>query len=145
MAAPSRRRASRGYRALSPRDSSNSHLASSHPPNSLPHGLLTQQHGLAQLEASTCATIVSLPRALFNLHPRLLRSLYGANVNQDLIQGIMTGMTSRRNTVDGVPTSLLDLGYVTVRVPWRRARAQRERGPPLTHHSLPLPKGRPRR
>ena len=26
----------------------------------------------------------------------------------------MTGMTSRRNTVDGKPTSLLDLGYKTV-------------------------------
>jgi alpha-galactosidase len=41
-------------------------------------------------------------------------NLYGANVNQSLIEGIMTGMTSRRNTVDGVPTSLLDLGYTTV-------------------------------
>ena len=41
-------------------------------------------------------------------------SLYGANVNQDLIKGIMKGMTSRRNMVDGKPTSLLDLGYITV-------------------------------
>jgi alpha-galactosidase len=40
-------------------------------------------------------------------------NLFGANVNQQLIESIMTGMTSRRNTVDGVPTSLLDLGYKT--------------------------------
>jgi len=47
------------------------------------------------------------------LYPHLPPS-YGANVNQDLIMGIMKGMTSRRNMVDGKPTSLLDLGYITV-------------------------------
>ena len=41
-------------------------------------------------------------------------NLYGAAVNQPLIMRIMQGMTSRRNTVDGKPTSLLDLGYETV-------------------------------
>lgn len=41
-------------------------------------------------------------------------NLYGANVNQSLMEGIMKGMTSRARTVDGVPTSLCDLGYCTV-------------------------------
>ena len=41
-------------------------------------------------------------------------NLYGADVNQDLITGIMKGMTRKVGTVDGVPTSLLDLGYHTV-------------------------------
>ena len=41
-------------------------------------------------------------------------NLYGSGVFQPLIMGIMQGMTSRRNTVDGVPTSLLDLGFRTV-------------------------------
>ena len=41
-------------------------------------------------------------------------NLYAGRVNQTLMEGIMLGMTSRRNSVDGVPTSLLDLGYSTV-------------------------------
>lgn len=41
-------------------------------------------------------------------------NLYGANVNQGLMEGIMKGMLSRTRTVDGVPTSLLDLGYFNV-------------------------------
>jgi len=41
-------------------------------------------------------------------------NLYGANVNQDLIQGIMDGMVSKSRSVDGVPTSLCDLGYCDV-------------------------------
>eukprot|EP00929_Paragymnodinium_shiwhaense_P084188 TRINITY_DN44_c0_g1_i4.p1 TRINITY_DN44_c0_g1~~TRINITY_DN44_c0_g1_i4.p1 ORF type:complete len:448 (-),score=88.85 TRINITY_DN44_c0_g1_i4:253-1542(-) len=41
-------------------------------------------------------------------------NLYGANVNQSLIQGIMDGMVSRKRLVDGVPTSLCDLGYCDV-------------------------------
>lgn len=41
-------------------------------------------------------------------------NLLGANVNQQIIEGIMEGMTSRARMVDGVPTSLLDLGYGTV-------------------------------
>lgn len=41
-------------------------------------------------------------------------NLYGAQVTQDLIEGIMLGMTSKKRTVDGVPTSLCDLGYCDV-------------------------------
>lgn len=41
-------------------------------------------------------------------------NLYGANVNQSLIQSIMKGMVSRKRTVNGVPTSLCDLGYCDV-------------------------------
>mmetsp|Transcript_11084 Transcript_11084/g.18109 ORF Transcript_11084/g.18109 Transcript_11084/m.18109 type:complete len:416 (-) Transcript_11084:142-1389(-) len=41
-------------------------------------------------------------------------NLFGENVNQDLIQKQMDGMTSRARTVNGVPTSLLDLGYTDV-------------------------------
>ncbi len=41
-------------------------------------------------------------------------NLYGENVNQDLIENIMEGMVSRDRLVDGVPTSLCDLGYCDV-------------------------------
>ena len=41
-------------------------------------------------------------------------NLYGANVNQALIQSIMDGMIDKSRTVNGVPTSLLDLGYSDV-------------------------------
>ena len=41
-------------------------------------------------------------------------NLYGANVNQTLIEGIMDGMMRKDRTVDGVPTSLCDLGYCDV-------------------------------
>ena len=41
-------------------------------------------------------------------------NLYGANVDQKLIEGIMDGMVRRTRLVDGKPTSLLDLGYKTV-------------------------------
>ena len=41
-------------------------------------------------------------------------NLYGANVNQQLIEQIMEGMVTRNRTVDGVPTSLCDLGYCDV-------------------------------
>ena len=41
-------------------------------------------------------------------------NLYGANVNQQLIMDIMTGMVDKSRTVDGVPTSLKDLGYSDV-------------------------------
>lgn len=65
------------------------------------------------------------------------RSLYGANVNQDLIMGIMTGMTSRRNMVDGKPTSLLDLGYITVGLDECVIFLCKKRAtpPPLTTHT----------
>lgn len=41
-------------------------------------------------------------------------NLYGANVNQQLIESIMDGMVSRKRSVDGRPTSLCDLGYCNV-------------------------------
>jgi len=41
-------------------------------------------------------------------------NLYGADVNQSLIEGIMEGMVSKARSVDGVPTSLCDLGYCDV-------------------------------
>lgn len=41
-------------------------------------------------------------------------NLFGANVNQDLIQRQMDAIVSRTRMVDGVPTSLKDLGYVDV-------------------------------
>mmetsp|Transcript_27563 Transcript_27563/g.83917 ORF Transcript_27563/g.83917 Transcript_27563/m.83917 type:complete len:358 (-) Transcript_27563:60-1133(-) len=41
-------------------------------------------------------------------------NLYGGNVNQKLLERVMDGMVSRNRTVDGVPTSLCDLGYCDV-------------------------------
>ena len=41
-------------------------------------------------------------------------NLFGANVNQDLIQSQMVGITNKDRLVNGVPTSLLDLGYSDV-------------------------------
>jgi alpha-galactosidase len=41
-------------------------------------------------------------------------NLFGADVNQSLITSIMDGMVSRKRMVDGVPTSLCDLGYCDV-------------------------------
>jgi len=41
-------------------------------------------------------------------------NLYGANVNQKLIEGIMDGMVKKTREVDGKPTSLCDLGYCDV-------------------------------
>lgn len=37
---------------------------------------------------------------------------YGGDVTQDLMTGIMDRMADRKRTVDGTPTSLVDLGYV---------------------------------
>jgi len=38
-------------------------------------------------------------------------NLFGANVDQQLMEGQMDAMVSRKRLVDGVPTSLWDLGY----------------------------------
>jgi len=38
-------------------------------------------------------------------------NLYAGNVNQNLMVSIMAGMVDRKHTVNGVPTSLKDLGY----------------------------------
>jgi len=62
------------------------------------------------------AVVVAIDNGLGVKPPMGWRSwnLYGANVNQDLIEGIMKGMTSKTRLVDGLPTSLLELGYKTV-------------------------------
>ena len=41
-------------------------------------------------------------------------NLYGPYVSQTLIESIMDGMVRRDRSVDGVPTSLCDLGYCDV-------------------------------
>jgi hypothetical protein len=41
-------------------------------------------------------------------------NFYAERITQQLMEATMLGMTSRRNSVDGVPTSLLDLGYSMV-------------------------------
>ena len=41
-------------------------------------------------------------------------NLFGADVSQKLIESIMDGMVRKDRTVDGVPTSLCDLGYCDV-------------------------------
>ena len=41
-------------------------------------------------------------------------NLFGANVNQSVMEKIMDGMVSKKRKVDGVPTSLCDLGYCDV-------------------------------
>merc|ERR1719413_72942 len=59
---------------------------------------------------------VANDNGLAKLPPMGWRSwnLYGANVNQKLIEGIMDGMVKGSRLVDGVPTSLCDLGYCDV-------------------------------
>jgi len=59
---------------------------------------------------------ISNDNGLARTPPRGWRSwnLYGANVNQSLIQSIMDGMVARTLKVDGKPTSLCDLGYCDV-------------------------------
>jgi len=41
-------------------------------------------------------------------------NLFGADVNQSLIESIMDEMVAKKRKVDGVPTSLCDLGYCDV-------------------------------
>eukprot|EP00954_Amorphochlora_amoebiformis_P003786 294416-Amorphochlora_amoeboformis.AAC.1 len=41
-------------------------------------------------------------------------NLYGDNVSQDLLESIMDAMVVRKRLVNGVPTSLCDLGYCDV-------------------------------
>jgi len=62
------------------------------------------------------APSVAIDNGLGRTPPMGWRSwnLYGANVNQKLIEGIMDGMVSKKRKVDGVPTSLCDLGYCDV-------------------------------
>merc|ERR1719502_2548537 len=62
------------------------------------------------------APALSIDNGLGRTPPMGWRSwnLYGGNANQDLLENIMEGMVSRKRTVDGVPTSLCDLGYCDV-------------------------------
>lgn len=61
-------------------------------------------------------TALANDNGLAKLPPMGWRSwnLYGANVNQKLIEGIMDGMVKKTRMVDGKPTSLCDLGYCDV-------------------------------
>jgi len=72
---------------------------------------------LAALGAVATLTVVSAnENGLAHLPPMGWRSwnLYGANVDQKVIEGIMDGMVSKKRSVDGKPTSLCDLGYCDV-------------------------------
>lgn len=71
---------------------------------------------LVTLLALALQSVNANNNGLASLPPLGWRSwnLYGANVNQDLIEGIMDGMVSKERMVDGVPTSLCDLGYCDV-------------------------------
>ena len=62
------------------------------------------------------STVHGIDNGLGRTPPMGWRSwnLYGANVNQSLMQHIMDGMVSRKRQVNGVPTSLCDLGYCDV-------------------------------
>lgn len=71
--------------------------------------------------------VVANDNGLAKLPPMGWRSwnLYGANVNQQLIEGIMKGMVNRSRMVDGKPTSLCDLGYCDVGLDdnWQNCKA----------------------
>ena len=54
-----------------------------------------------------------LPRAS-RPRPPAFSDLFGANVNQGLIMGQMSAIANRSRMVNGVPTSLCDLGYCDV-------------------------------
>merc|ERR1712070_108503 len=73
------------------------------------------------------ATALANDNGLAKLPPMGWRSwnLYGANVNQQLIEGIMDGMVKKTRTVDGKPTSLCDLGYCDVGLDdnWQNCKA----------------------
>ena len=64
------------------------------------------------------ASVLANNNGLAQLPPMGWRSwnLFGRNTNQDKIESIMEGMVRRdpRYSVDGVPTSLCDLGYCDV-------------------------------
>jgi len=41
-------------------------------------------------------------------------SLFELDVNQQLIEQQISGLTRHKHSINGVPTSLLDLGYVSI-------------------------------
>merc|ERR1719408_598447 len=71
--------------------------------------------------------IAANDNGLARLPPMGWRSwnLYHGDVNQKLIMGIMDGMVSKKRKVDGVPTSLCDLGYCDVGLDdnWQNCKA----------------------
>ena len=64
-------------------------------------------------------------------------NLYGANVNQPLIESIMDGMVEKKRSVDGVPTSLCDLGYCDVGLDdnWQ-ACGSKDAAPGMKYHDV---------
>ena len=62
------------------------------------------------------------------------RNLYGGSVEQPLIMSQMDGMASRARSVNGVPTSLLDLGFKDVGLDVRGQACARSTG---AGHSSP--------
>ena len=59
-------------------------------------------------------TTMAIDNGLGLLPPMGWRSwnCYHGDVTQDLLEGVMDAMVNKSRTVDGKPTSLLDLGYV---------------------------------
>ena len=68
------------------------------------------------LLAAVASSAAGLDNGLAITPPMGWRSwnLFGPNVNQALMERIMEGMVSKKRRVDGVPTSLCDLGYCDV-------------------------------
>mmetsp|Transcript_2696 Transcript_2696/g.4600 ORF Transcript_2696/g.4600 Transcript_2696/m.4600 type:complete len:432 (-) Transcript_2696:53-1348(-) len=68
------------------------------------------------LVAAVAWPVQAIDNGLGRTPPQGWRSwnLFGSNVNQSLMERIMDGMISRKRLVDGVPTSLCDLGYCDV-------------------------------
>ena len=83
------------------------------------------------LAAMTLACLAHLPSAMDNglarTPPRGFRSWneFGPNINQNIMQEVMTAMVSRKRSVNGVPTSLADLGYTDAGVDdaWQECHA----------------------
>ncbi|CAE7527082.1 melA, partial [Symbiodinium pilosum] len=68
--------------------------------------------------ALTASPSAAIDNGLGRTPPMGWRSwnLYGRNITQNVIQNIMDGVVSKKRSVDGVPTSLCDLGYCDVGV-----------------------------
>lgn len=63
-------------------------------------------------------------------------NLFGKNVTQDIMTAIIRGMADRKRTVDGVPTSLCDLGYCHVGLDdnWHQGKHYGENNGQCTYH-----------
>jgi len=87
------------------------------------------------LLASIATVALANDNGLGRLPPQGWRSwnLYGANVNQELIQSIMDGMVKKIGMVDGKMSSFCDLGYCDVGLDdnWQVADAG---NPPMHYH-----------